>query len=473
MDMNRNYLSTSQTPWYNTISISNGVTHITEKTRDDKNVLSATTQLMMGADSQCVFMYISQELDLGGMYILVRASDKANVSVVADPESGSVIAAPQQAAEGKELGAVEVKFTFEGADQALYDASKALTATFDGVALAADQIECDQANPAVVKFYVPVNKGGKLVAEIPEGWYTLTAGGETVPSPAVTYELTLTEVLKVLDVEIGITPETGSKVTEISEIVVKMPQGVAYEINPAMYDDDAVPMNVTINGEQTSLPVMVDETHFRYRPEYNTAGTYVLTLAEGLYILTLEDGTKGLSPEVQTIVEIDPTGVVLDVEYTTTPANRATVEGELTEFAVKFDGVTEVAFGPAADANGLSVTIGDKTMHYADEFAEGDEITTMVFNEPQTASDTTVMIDFAEGFYLLTLEDGTVGQSPAVHFSFTLTDVNSIALIFGEDFNGDVYTISGICVLRDATADDLKTLTPGLYIIKGRTVMVR
>lgn len=97
----------------------------------------------------------------------------------------------------------------------------------------------------------------------------------------------------------------------------------------------------------------------------------------------------------------------------------------------------------------------------------------MVFDEPQKASDTTVMVDMTEGFYLLTLEDGTVGQSPAVHFSFTLTDASGIVAIFGEDFDGDVYTLGGVCVVRKATAADLKALAPGLYIIKGRVVMVK
>lgn len=477
MNLNRNFLNTSQTPWYNNVSITSGVASIIETTRDDKNLLSAITIWSMNGNNECAFQYVSQELDLGNMYILARKSDMAAITVMADPESGSVMPAPQEAAAGKDLGVVEVKFTFDGAEQAVYDAeaAKVLAATFEGEALAADRIECDNANPALVKFYLPVNKGGKLEVSAPAGWYTLTADGETMPSPAFEYTLSLTEVLKVLDVKIGITPENGSRVTSISEVVVKMPQGISCEINPDMLADDATPVTVTLNGNLTDIPVMVDPTHFRYRPEFNDAGTYVLTLAEGLYILTLEDGTKGLSPEVKTTVEVDPTGVVLDVNYTTVPANRATVEGELKDFSIMFAGVTETAFGPAADSgDGLTVTIGDKTMHYGDGFAESEQnINVMVFDEPQKASDTTVMVDMAEGFYLLTLEDGTVGQSPAVHFSFTLTDASGIVAIFGEDFDGDVYTLGGVCVVRKATAADLKVLAPGLYIIKGRVVMVK
>lgn len=477
MNLNRNFLNTSQTPWYNNVSITDGMASIIETTRDDKNLLSAITIWSMNGNNECAFQYVSQELDLGNMYILARKSDMAAITVMADPENGSVIAAPQEPAPGKDLGVVEVKFTFDGAEQAVYDAeaAKALAATFEGEALAADRIECDNANPALVKFYLPVNKGGKLEVSAPAGWYTLTADGETMPSPAFEYTLSLTEVLKVLDVKIGITPENGSRVTSISEVVVKMPQGVSCEINPDMLADDATPIIVTLNGQLASLPVMVDPTHFRYRPEFHDAGTYSLTLTEGLYILTLEDGTKGLSPEVKTTVEVDPTGVVLDVNYTTVPANRATVEGELKDFSIMFAGITETAFGPAADTrDGLTVTIGDKTMHYGDGFAESEQsINVMVFDEPQKASDTTVMVDMAEGFYLLTLEDGTVGQSPAVHFSFTLTDASGIVAIFGEDFDGDVYTLGGVCVVRKATAADLKALAPGLYIIKGRVVMVK
>ncbi len=39
--------------------------------------------------------------------------------------------------------------------------------------------------------------------------------------------------------------------------------------------------------------------------------------------------------------------------------------------------------------------------------------------------------------------------------------------------NTDVYNLQGICIKRDATADDIKALTPGLYIIGGTKVLVK
>ena len=83
-----------------------------------------------------------------------------------------------------------------------------------------------------------------------------------------------------------------------------------------------------------------------------------------------------------------------------------------------------------------------------------------------------MIVDLAEGFYVLTLEDGTMGKSPEVHYSFTLTTAVGIVAILGEDFTGDVYGIDGVCVIRDANAADLRKLAPGLYLIGGRKFMV-
>lgn len=478
MNTNRNFLNTSQTPWYNSISISDGVASVSEKTREDKNILSAIAiwSLVDESLNQTVFQYVSQSLDLGGMVILVRKSDKANITIEADPQSGSVIDAPQQPAEGKDLGEIEVKFSFRGADSAVYDSDAALTlsATFDGEPLAADRIVCDNASPATVKFYLPVNKEGKLNVVVPEGWYRLTAGTETYPSPKLNYELELKQVLNVLDLKIGLTPESGSIVSSISMIEVIMPDNVAScEINPDMFALDAEPMTATIDGVPAALPIMVDPTHFRYRPEYNTPGTYELTLSEGLYIITLNDGSRGLSPAVSTTLTVDPASLVLDVTYTTTPANRATVDGELKSFSVRFDGVEEYVLGPEANAEGLVVSIGDKTLHYGSGFSAAEDVCVMMFDEPQKAEDTTVIIDIKEGFYMLTTEDGTMGRSPAVHFSFTLTDSNALTDILGDEFNGSVYTLDGVCVLRNADKSDIKNLTPGLYVIGGKVFMIR
>ena len=476
LNTNRNYLNTSATAWYNNISFTgDGYVSISEKTRDDKNILSATTSWSMGGPSECVFMYISQELDLGHMYLLSRASDAPEFAVTPTPANHSTIDAPQEAASGSEYGVVEVKFAFGGADEAVYDseAAKTVSATFDGEDLAADRIVCDNANPAVVRFYLPVNKAGELAVTLPEGWYRLTAGNETVASPAYSYSLNLAEVLKVLDVEIGITPADGSQVTAIGQIALTIPEGVEYDLNPAMEEDDATPMTATINGVPTDLPIMQTLTLFRYRPEFNEAGTYSFTLAEGFYILTLADGTKGYSPAVTTTVEVNPAGGVLDLDYTAVPAPRSTVKGELSEFSIKFEGVTEVALGDAADRNGLTVSMGSKTMHYDEEFtADAMDVSVMKFNTPIEGDNTTVIVDLAEGFYVLTLEDGTMGKSPEVHYSFTLTTAVGIVAILGEDFTGDVYGIDGVCVIRDANAADLRKLAPGLYIIGGRKFMV-
>ncbi len=44
---------------------------------------------------------------------------------------------------------------------------------------------------------------------------------------------------------------------------------------------------------------------------------------------------------------------------------------------------------------------------------------------------------------------------------------------FSSSRSNDIYTIQGVCVKRNATDEDVKALTPGLYIIGGKKVMVK
>ena len=43
----------------------------------------------------------------------------------------------------------------------------------------------------------------------------------------------------------------------------------------------------------------------------------------------------------------------------------------------------------------------------------------------------------------------------------------------GDDEIGDIYTIDGILVKKTPTLDDVRALTPGLYIIGSRKILVR
>jgi hypothetical protein len=75
-------------------------------------------------------------------------------------------------------------------------------------------------------------------------------------------------------------------------------------------------------------------------------------------------------------------------------------------------------------------------------------------------------------------EDGlqTV-YSPEYEYLFSCVktdDPNSVASVFGADAGSfTVYTINGICVLRNADKESLNTLENGFYVINGKKVLIR
>lgn len=455
---------TDEDTFYNNITInaSNGQATIKSKYRDDANILSATTLWSFSGNSQCVFNYIHQALDLGDLYLFVKKSPDMQMPLNATPENGSTV-------KGSD-GNVDVEFTIGNFKSATINAGVTPTAKFNDEDVA---LTVGTEYPVQVTATVPANTDGKFVVTIPAGWLTVELDGTPTETPAYEYTLNFEQELSVADVTVGITPENGTTVNEISEIKLTFPDTVAsVAVNEEVANNGGV--TAISNGEQTSTPMFREVDSFVYRPEFITPGEFTFRLAEGFYILTMTDGTKALSPVIETTVTVEAAPVpVADVNYTTVPADGDAIV-ELTEFSVVFDGVSEVAFGNLEA--GITLSYNDETMTYGNGFAEGagaaDPVTTMVLDEPLTFDTPTVVtVEFAEGFYMLTLDDETEAKSPAVKFSFKVDKNLSVASIFGDKESGDVYTTTGIRVLRNATAEQLKALAPGMYICNGRVIL--
>lgn len=47
---------------------------------------------------------------------------------------------------------------------------------------------------------------------------------------------------------------------------------------------------------------------------------------------------------------------------------------------------------------------------------------------------------------------------------------SGIDAVLGEEGRADVYDTHGLLLLKDASADDVRALSPGFYIINGKTV---
>ena len=54
-----------------------------------------------------------------------------------------------------------------------------------------------------------------------------------------------------------------------------------------------------------------------------------------------------------------------------------------------------------------------------------------------------------------------------------MSGVTGIDQILADGQTADVYTVSGIMVKRGATADDVRSLPSGIYIINGSSVVIK
>ncbi|MCM1004845.1 MAG: hypothetical protein NC402_00950 [Prevotella sp.] len=460
---NRQSLQPSNTAYDNAVTISStgyATMRSTYRKGDEgANVFTATTEWALTGPSYAKFCYMHQELDLGHLYILVKKGSMGkSAQISANPATQSTI-------EGS-TGTEEITFSVEGYENAAINADVTPTATFNGEAA---NVTFGNTYPVKATVTVPANADGKLVISIPAGWLKVEDGEDVLETSAYEYTLNFATKLAVADVKPTIDPVSGSTVQSISTITVTFPAevtGIEVSNNP-QYE-------AILNGRETSTPILAGNTTFRYRPELTDAGTYTFTLKEGFYILTMADGSKALSPELSTTVTISPYASGSDVKYTTTPEQGSTIK-ELTEFSVAFEGVSEVAFGNIDPTTAFTVSYGTTTLTYGTDFEEGAEatapVTTMVMKQALTfPTATTVTVRIAEGAYLLTLADETVVTSPAVEFSFTVDENLSISAILGDAENRDVYTTTGIRVLKNASNEEFKQLAPGLYIVGGKVV---
>ncbi|MCM1319204.1 MAG: hypothetical protein NC217_02345 [Muribaculaceae bacterium] len=459
IDSNVQSLQPSNEQYYNSVTVSaSGTARVSSNYRDDADQLSACPFWNVYGPSSAAFNYIHQIHDQGNLYLMVKKTDEPKATLVANPANQSTIEAS--------VGTEKITFSVDGYNSAAVNNDVTLTAKFNGQDAA---LTLSNTYPVEATVTVPANTDGTLVISIPEGWLQVEDGELILNTSAYEYTLNFKSKLAVADVDITLSPANGSTVQSINTITVTFPANV----EEAEINEDAV-FNATLDGHATSTPMLQDVATFKYRPEYSEAGVYTFTLAEGFYILTLSDGTKALSPEVSTTVTINPYGSGENIHYTTTPAANSTVD-ELTEFSVNFEGVSEVAFGNVESPSAFSISYGTTTLTYGTDFEEGaganDPITTMVLKEALTFDTPTVVtVSIAEGAYLLTLADESMVMSPAIEFSFTVDKNNSITYLVGEGANNDVYTTTGIRVLKDATKADFNQLAPGLYIVGGKVV---
>lgn len=84
------------------------------------------------------------------------------------------------------------------------------------------------------------------------------------------------------------------------------------------------------------------------------------------------------------------------------------------------------------------------------------------------------ILGVSEGTTTLSVTADFGGRCSTTTVAVTVVDPNGISdVTVGGDARVDVYTTTGVCVLRNATAEQIRALAPGLYIAGTRKIIIK
>lgn len=267
------------------------------------------------------------------------------------------------------------------------------------------------------------------------------------------------------------TPANGSESAYTKDGVQKITMRFG-TFDQATANENAAAPTATFAGEALAADAIT--TNGSYPVELSVAlpteteGELVINIPAGWYHVTGE-AVDGDTPAYTYKLNIVAPKVipVADITVTTDPANGSKV-GEITTINVIFpDNVAKVEFNEevALTENIVSMLDGQPTTKPAVQ----SETVFRFRPEFTTAGEYT--FGLPESFYLLTMTDGSQAYSPAIQTVFTVDPSMSVDSIFGDAEAADVYTVTGIRVLKDATPEQFKSLAPGIYVVSGRKVL--
>lgn len=281
-------------------------------------------------------------------------------------------------------------------------------------------------------------------------------------------------------------PAEGSSVSELHTLRFHYAQGIqptwsGARITVISKGRDVVAtstevINVIPEEEKDNFDYIVTDVDVVLDAPVTTDGYYTIVVPEGFFNLDLE--SQGFSMksnrECSFNVEVKGAGepVVDELDCTVSPA-----EGKvecLQEFNITFNDYyvtawTQDVYPVFTDASGNNTEVTN--LQWGDDWTLANQLK-CVLAEPVTA----------DGIYKLTIPAGAVtyNDNPqnvnnvAVVFEYTIGTGNAIAeLLRSTASSFDVYTPSGLLLRRQVSAEALKALPSGTYVINGRKVIVR
>ena len=189
--------------------------------------------------------------------------------------------------------------------------------------------------------------------------------------------------------------------------------------------------------------------------------------ADGNYLAGQSNEALVYYYEVVGNAPVEPSGDVV-----TDPADGSTVKS-LKDIIITFKNNTDCApsysvYPQLLDAEG-NVVCGAST-EFGDPSSWDPQNYCQINLEQEITAAGTYTLDIPAGVFIL---DGV--DSPAMKFTYTVSPEDAINGVFGDDAaaKADVFNLSGVRVLHNATKADFSKLARGIYIVNGKKVVVK
>lgn len=326
--------------------------------------------------------------------------------------------------------------------------------------------------------FMPVDKDGMLV----EG----NAGEDATSYLTFVYDCTI----GIPDLQVS--PESGSKVESLKEIIVgcKDILGGDGEVifNGGINESYTVPEKIILykNGREpvatvTSIEPIIpedQEDNWSYVPvemkltldtEITDNGNYRLHIPANYFILG--SGMSNVnSKETSVFYTIDQ-----PIKVTVVPEDNSTVEGlkEITigcESGIDVPGMGTIQLLNAQNEVVASATGEDCELLLPEDAGPWDPYTSVTIKLDQKVTENgTYKLVIPAGFFYLG-ENYANSDEMTFTYSINASGIHSIAT---ESKGVVVYTIDGKFILKSSDAKDVKNLKKGLYIVNGKKMMVK
>ncbi len=306
---------------------------------------------------------------------------------------------------------------------------------------------------------------GEYKLTIPNGGIEFYAGETPVGFPGYSYTYTVKDYTPA-DLAFTADPVDGSSIYWLGYTYVKFDETVKYTtgVQARLVNPDNESSLVTTSFNTANNRLMLT---YGYNDKY---GDYTFIIPQG--IVVTEDGRTNKEIKlsykfVERVVEkipfiVDPKeGLVGEFQRVTITAPEGYNKiGRLDHDNTKVELTID-------EEDPIKVYLRQEDDHLNSVYIELEQPLSVSEGERKD-----ITLALPEGILTLYAEDGTEVLNASTRFNWRL-DPAGVAEIFGSDALFTVYTLDGVCVLRNAEADALNALDKGTYIINGKTVILR